>query len=176
MLRAANWMAVTQKPNTRSHDSAADRVRHRVDRRESRVCIMPSLKTFTRLRAVIRRCSQPPDVSCYCWGEVLSETRRLSSRGLAGLGSRLVFCCTLTIRRSRSDPLLVKGTARSVMKRSTSSRRRRSRLTSLRCGERGGRFRFRESLPLPSRGGGLSLSAFCTSRSWARDRGRRPRR
>lgn len=47
------------------------------------------------------------------------------------------------------------------MKRSTSLRRRSSRLTSLRCGESGGRFFFRES-PVPSLSFGscgLSLAA-----------------
>lgn len=72
------------------------------------------------------------------------------------------FCCNFTIRRSRSAPLLVNGTTRSVMKRRTSWRWRSTRLTSRRCGESGGGFLYGES-PAPAAPGG-GYGAACGGR------------
>src|SRR5664280_328931 len=59
-----------------------------------------------------------------------------------------IFCCSLTIRTSRSAWLLSKGTRKSLVKRSTSSRCRSSRASSAAAGPSLGRPR------LPIRGGG----------------------
>ncbi len=75
-------------------------------------------------------------------GEVAADsTEPLGARCRAEAAE--VFCRSLIIRRSRSEPLLSNGTARSVMKRSTSSRHSRSGFASagaglLRRTERGG--------------------------------------